>query len=339
MPTDARAPQDMGAQPEHPVPEPDPGEEIDVMGGFVRWATRATVAGATLSILIHLVLLLIAGVLTVRFQSADAGGDGPPDRVEFAVLTESELAALLAPDQSTDQPIVPERDASTDPATAELIDASSTAADSLFEAALEIEIDTGAGDIGEGEGDALLTGAGGGGTSFFGLEAQGSRFAFIVDRSGSMRGENMARLRTELVNSISELPETGEYLIVFFSDTADPLGGSPRWFHATESSKAEARRLIATVEAGGGTKPIPAFEMVFGRRVKPDAIYFMTDGIFSEDVPSRIAGLNRRFRIPIHCILFGDPSPNSIITNEVRAMMRTIANQSGGRFQHIGVGP
>lgn len=339
MPTDAGPPQENGAQPGHPSPVPDASTDRDVWGSVVRWTTRATVAGATLSILIHLVLLLVAGLLTVRFQSADAGGDGPADRVEFAVLTESELAAMMSPEQSADQPIVPERDATTDPASVELTDVTPTAADSLTEAALDIEIDVGAGDIGEGEGDSLLSGAGGGGASFFGLEAQGNRFAYIVDRSGSMRGGNMARLRTELVNSISELTENGEFLIVFFSDTSDPLGGSPRWYTASESSRAEARRLIAGVEPGGGTKPIPAFEMVFSRRVKPDAIYFMTDGIFSDDVPGRVESLNRRFRIPIHCILFGEPSRSSVITNEVRTMMRTIANQSGGRFQHVGAAP
>ncbi|USN98493.1 MAG: hypothetical protein H6810_10000 [Phycisphaeraceae bacterium] len=310
-----------------------------VWHSIVKWATRATVAGALLSLLIHLGLWMVAGFLTIRYPSADAGGAPQGNQVDFAVMTEAELAALLAPAEDVPQPLVPESEAPVDPATTDLRTAAPSSVESLTDATLDVQIDAGAGDVGEGDGEGLVTGAGGGGASFFGLEAQGSRFAYIVDRSSSMRGEKMARTRAELERSVTELAENGEFLVVFYSDQPEALGGRPQWRDASEKSKAEARRLIGAVMPMGGTKPTPAFEMVFERRIKPDAIYFMTDGRFGDEVPGQIEAMNRRYRIPIHCILFGEASTNSVISGEVRVMMEQIAQASGGRFRQVEVTP
>lgn len=339
MRSDDHTPHDTGDQFDESEVSEAGAEGAGLWASLARWVTRAAVVGAVLSLVIHLVVLTIAGILTVRYPGADAGGAPAGDQVEFALMTESELAALLAPEKETTEPMVPESEASLDPATTELRDISPTSADTLADATLEVEIDTGAGDVGDGEGEGLVTGAGGGGASFFGLEAQGSRFAYIVDRSSSMRGEKMARTRSELSRSVGELTENGEFLVVFYSDEPEALGGRPRWRDASERSKAEAKRLVGSVMPMGGTKPLPAFEMVFERRVKPDAIYFMTDGRFGDEVPGRIAAMNRRYRIPVHCILFGEPSANSVIAGEVRAMMQAIASASGGRFNHVEVQP
>jgi hypothetical protein len=316
---------------------PDPVGDI---GSKVwKWVKRASVIGAALSLAIHLVVMLLAGWLTVRYPNADAGGVGPGAEVDFAVMTESELAAMLPEADNQSDPLVPEADVAVEPAITELTEATTTT-ESLTESSLEIEIDTGAGDIGDREGGGLTTGTGGGGgASFFGLEAQGSRFAYIVDRSSSMRGEKMDHTRAELTRSVTGLMENGEFLVIFYSDSPEVLGSRLVWRDASERSKADARRQIARVEPMGGTKPLGAFEMVFGQRVRPDAIYFMTDGKFSDDIPDRVAALNDNARIPIHCILFGEPSRNSVIATEVATLMRRIAADSGGQFRHVEVIP
>ncbi len=61
--------------------------------------------------------------------------------------------------------------------------------------------------IGSGEG-----GAGGGGAKFFGVEARGSRFIFIVDVSGSMEGGKIVTLRSELTKSIDGLAENSLFI-------------------------------------------------------------------------------------------------------------------------------
>lgn len=326
-----------GANVAEQADEAEPTEPIGLWRAIVRWATRAAVMGALLSLVIHLVILVVAGLLTIRYPGADAGGTLEGDTVEFAMMTESELASMLSPEDEPAQPLVPESETPIDPATTALRDVAPTSAELTSDTNLDVQIDAGAGDVGDTEG--VVTGAGGGGASFFGLEAQGSRFAYIVDRSSSMRGEKMARTRNELSESVDALTENGEFLIVFYSDIPEALGGRPKWRDASERSKAEARRLIATTMPMGGTKPMPAFEMVFERRIKPDAIYFMTDGRFNDDVPERIEAMNRRYRIPIHCILFGEASTNSAVAQEVRAMMERIAKASGGRFRQVEVKP
>lgn len=319
--------------------EPD-GNQIGISRSLVRWLTRASVAGAVASVVVHLFAGLIASLMTVRYPDADAGGTIEGAEVEFAVMTESELAAVLAPADESPQPLVPESESSLDPTATELMEFTPSSSESLTESTVDIEIDAGAGNVGDDPGGGLTGGAGGGGgASFFGLEAQGSRFAYIVDRSSSMRGAKMTRTRMELGQSVSGLTENGEYLIVFYSDEPEALGGRARWRDASERSKQDARRLIESVVPMGGTKPMPAFELVFGQRVKPDAIYFMTDGRFGDDVPVKIESMNRRHRIPVHCILFGEPSRSSALVQDVRAMMQRICDDSGGRFRHVEIQP
>lgn len=318
-----------------PVPEAE-GAHPEPRRSLMRWLTRASVAGAVVSVLVHLFAGLVASLLVVRYPDADAGGTIEGAEVEFAVMTENELAAVLAPAQESQQPLVPESDTALDPVATELMEFTPSSSESLTESTLDVEIDAGAGDVGDDPGGGLTGGAGGGGgASFFGLEAQGSRFAYIVDRSSSMRGAKMSRTRAELSQSVSGLTENGEFLIVFYSDEPEALGGRARWRDASERSKEEARRLISSVVPVGGTKPLPAFELVFGQRVKPDAIYFMTDGRFGDDVPGRIESMNRRYRIPIHCILFGKSTQNSALMQDVRAMMQRISDDSEGRFRHV----
>ena len=317
-----------------------PEEEYpDPVAAVIKWITRASVAGAVISLGIHLLVMLLAGWLTVRYPNADAGGAGKVGEVEFAVMTEAELAAMLPEDDNQSDPLVPEADTAIDPAITDLTE-STVNTESITESSLEIEIDTGAGDIGDKEGGGLTTGSGGGGgASFFGLEAQGSRFAYIVDRSSSMRGQKMTRTRAELTRSVLALLDNGEFIVVFYSDQPDVLGGRVTWRDASERSKAEARRQIARVEPQGGTKPMGAFELIFSQRVRPDAIYFMTDGRFSDEIPARLAAMNDSARIPIHCILFGEASTNNAIAAEVRTMMQRIAGDSGGQFRHVEVAP
>src|SRR5690606_16329369 len=97
------------------------------------------------------------------------------------------------------------------------------------------------------------------------------------------------------------------------------------------SGKRSARAEINNIRAGGTTIPFPAFEEVFRMRPRPDAIYFMTDGAFSnaEAVAEEIARLNRSTGkiVPIHCITF--------IERDAEEIMKVIARQSNGSYTHV----
>ncbi len=346
---------DTGVSDTHPQPEsapsqPDIGWEIGVPAPqpaasrerLWRLLRRATLVGAGASLAVHLVLWLIAALVTVSFTTPDAGGSAP-GAVDFAVLTSVELSTIQQDALELESPAAPELPAA-DAAPVELMtDASGSEA--ITPELTQIDTALGSGDVTSSSSfEAASSGSGaagaGSGASFFGLEAQGRRFAYIVDRSASMNADTpsgrtrMELTQRELDRSIDGLLESAEFFVVFYSNTATPLGSRRLWSDATERKKLWARRELYRAYPDGGTQPMSGFEQVFKLRPPPDAIYFMTDGRFLASVPESIEQLNRRSRIPIHSIMFGEFS-NSADRDEVERMMRRIAADSGGSFARV----
>lgn len=294
---------------------------------IARWVWRATSVGLALSLVVHAVGLLLAalvplgGIAGARgTETADGGA------IEMAILSEGELDALLGPSAEAPTPVVPELDVPTpvDPSllASEVTD-SGEVSGGLPQDVGEIG---GAGDI-SGGGDGL-GGSGSGGASFFGVEARGNRFAFVVDVSGSMGGARLERLRGELITAVDTLLENSSYIIVPYSDSASVLGDKVEWREASVSGKRFARTEIAGMASSGGTIPLPAFVLLFETlRPRPDAIYFMTDGEFDEETVTRIGEMNRRLRIPIHCICYG--------SRDGEKNLQQIAKDSRGTYTFV----
>ncbi|MEQ8770596.1 MAG: VWA domain-containing protein [Phycisphaerales bacterium] len=326
-----------------------------------RWVYRGSLLGVAISIWVHLVLWIIAALVHVPYSNADAGGGAGESVVEFAIMNDIDLAPPAEADASEPVP------ASAEAAPAEIADLSELVAgdtDPLTDQAIDTRSMT---DLSSGSGDGLasdLSGfgaAGGAGASFFGLEAQGRRFVYIIDVSGSMSdeiasdqsqvtGDDEFRLRrfdytrNEVIRSISSLLETSEFSVIFYADYAHRLFKN-RWIPATERNKIMARTLLEradiraipnsvysdfTTDLGSSTRPGPAFSLAFNQGSRPDAIYFMTDGEFPPKIVADVANLNQHARIPIHCILFTDPG--SPIQSKSEELMKEIARQSGGRY-------
>lgn len=317
-------------QPDHAHPGKDPEqalaqEEPTLAVRLRTWFLRASIAGMILSLVVHVVLFLIAALITT------AGGGGrsatPGAAVEFAVMSESQLDDFQSQELSVDQPSSEElleqlSDLAADP----LLDAP---ASELFQptSRLEADITGGGGDL-TSAGDGASGGSGTGSASFFGIEARGNRFAYVVDVSGSMDREGrLAGMQGELAESISGLPEHVGFFVVFFADTAFPLGDRRKWTDANGAGKRWARESIARLTPLGATNPLPAFEMVYEIRPRPDAIYFMTDGEFDQSIADIIIRRNQERPLPIHCITF--------MSREGEGVMRRIARETGGTYTHI----
>jgi len=288
------------------------------------WTPRALAAGIVISLLVHVLVLFIAG--HIRFSRAQAGGAGPLTQpVEMAIATETELAEIEKAMLDAEPPPVPDVP-TVDLPSLEVSDvAGGDEATSLIESA-DLGAEVGAGDIGGGE--LGVGGSGGGAASFFGVEARGSRFAYIVDVSGSMGiAGKIDLLRQELIRSLDALLESAEFFVVLYNSDASPLGGRDRWIEAEPAGKRWARNALAKVNAGGGTNPMPGFQLVFSKRPRPDAIYFMTDGEFDSEIAVEIMRLNSEVRIPIHCITF--------VNRDAEELMRRIASHSDGTYTHV----
>jgi len=190
---------------------------------------------------------------------------------------------------------------------------------------------TGSGAGGEGVGPGL--GGAGGEARFFGLEARGSRFAFVIDVSGSMLPpEKIGALQAALIESIDGLLDNASFCVVLYSSGAVALLGD-EWARATDEKKKAADRGIRSIQPTGGTNPLPAFDIAFSLKPAPDAIYFMTDGVFSNEVAQELPAVIERkmreneHRTPIHCITFQDDGSAKL--------MRRLARVTGGSYVHV----
>ena len=274
----------------------------------------------------------IAAASLVRFGGAASAEPTGSEPVEFAYMPDDELEQITEIRFADDAPAVEteiEERVPLEIQTQPLVDEGGL----LDPTSAGVEIASGGGDVGQST--EALTGASTGDVSFFGVEAQGSRFAYIVDVSGSMRDNDKWLITAdELTRSIFSLPGHAEFAVLLFQRESFFVTPRRRWQEAGEEEKRSLRAALGNVGPDGGTDPRPAFKMLYEMRDKPDAIFFMTDGIFPSEVTDHIARLNRRHRIPINTVFFGSTAGNTAATDN----MRVIARQSGGRFRHVTTG-
>jgi hypothetical protein len=293
----------------------------------MRWVTRASVMACVLSLVIHVVLGMIGYAVHVRLGGGGGGGPGGP--VEVATISQTDLQAIEASEMASLAPGVDDR---------QTVD---------VETHVQIELPGGSGmtdvgdlgDIGDGFGGAgtgtgigIGTGAGGAGVGtakFFDVVSRGERFAYIVDNSGSMGGEKIAALKKELASSIDALPETAQFVVIAFNTTSEIVGKRERWIEASAKNKSEVIKDIMNIEAFGGTEPMPAFGLVFGKfRPRPDSVYFLTDGQFNPEDADRIIMMCRTAgRVPVQAITF--------VSRDGEALLKKIGRDTGGSYTHV----
>lgn len=301
-----------------------------------RLLLRASIVGFVVSALVHLtVAILAAGIVVAvvgppgpsRTISADAG---------LAMLSETELSSLEQQDLPAQRAPSAEDLAQASATKVDIPDAPDLAPGAAAPSSgpsSAVEGLGGAGDLsGVGEGGSL-GGAGGGGTKFFGVEAVGSRIAYICDVSGSMAGPKLDSLKKELVESIDALTERSSFNVALFSSESKPLLGRAKWTEANARGKKNASQNIHALTPGGATNPAPAFEDIFDLRPRPEAIYFMTDGLFAAEVADLVRQLNTQGGriVPIHCIAF--------VSRDAEDILKKIAEESDGTYTFVpGVG-
>jgi hypothetical protein len=136
------------------------------------------------------------------------------------------------------------------------------------------------------------------------------------------------------------LQEGAQFIVIPFATLAAPLGDRESWTEASLTGKRWARNAIATelARARDGTVPLPGFQIAFVQRPRADAIYFMTDGEqFPSGTEEELAKLNGQFKIPVHCIRFGDGAIERPGGNPAEKTMKSIARQSKGTYKFISI--
>jgi hypothetical protein len=174
-------------------------------------------------------------------------------------------------------------------------------------------------------------------TSMFGIDAEGSKFVYCIDRSGSMGIDGnrpLAAIKAELLRSIEKIDTVQQFQIVFYNERPrvfNPSGVPGRLAFGTEGNKAEVRRFIATVTADGGTDHEEALATAI--HMNPDVIFFLTDGDDPQLTARQLARIERiGAGITIHAIQFGT-GPERDPDN----FMAKLARQSGGKHVYVDV--
>ncbi len=187
--------------------------------------------------------------------------------------------------------------------------------------------------------------------TFFGTQAIGNKFVFVVDRSTSMEygAEDAVSEKpfnrydialAELLDAINSLKPHQEFLVIMFAhDTRvmfDPKPGiTPTLATATRQNKQRFQKWLEGLSMGWGTDPRDGLELAY--RLAPDAIFLLSDGAFineqRDNEPKSRDIVLKNSRVP------GAPSINTIaLEGEAsRGSLKEIASISNGlfRFQTI----
>ena len=169
-------------------------------------------------------------------------------------------------------------------------------------------------------------------TEFFGLRAEAETFVYVVDRSGSMdAAKEFAVAKREVLGSLATLGPKQRFQILFFSDAVKPMTERARrqdgFYFATGFNKTLAGQFVSSVVPGGGTQPLNALEAAL--ELKPDAIFFLTDGKRALS-PQDFAAVRRlnKSGTRIHCVHFGRG-------RELRSgPVAQLAAEHGGGYQY-----
>ena len=182
-------------------------------------------------------------------------------------------------------------------------------------------------------------GAGGGDFSQYGLDVGGQRgpeffglggsarearsVVFVVDRSGSMM-ETFDAVRQELRRSISSLRRSQKFHVIFFAQ--DTLENPPgRLVSAIRAQKEAFFDFLDEVTPAGHTEPTQAMQRAL--ELKPDLVYFLTDGQFDPALLPKLDRWNADRAVQIFTIAY--------VSREGAELLERIAREHGGEFRFV----
>ena len=168
--------------------------------------------------------------------------------------------------------------------------------------------------------------------SLFGVKAEGSKFVYVLDRSGSTEGKLLAAAKAQILASIEKIDDVHQFQLVVYNEhpkAFNPAGPNGHLAFGTDANRAEVKKFLGTIEADGGTDHAAALSMAI--RLRPDVIFLLTDGdkplLGARDL-ARIDRIGPG--ITIHTIQFGDgPHRNA------NSWMGKLAHQSGGEYTYV----
>ncbi len=165
--------------------------------------------------------------------------------------------------------------------------------------------------------------------SFYGIRIRSQAVTFVCDKSGSMQGNKLKTLQSELLRILDRTPPSAKIRFIFFSnDKVLDAVPKTRLGTATKKLKKTGRARIEGLLAGGATNIWMALQ---GAMKDPDVdtIVLLSDGAPTAgkvrqpaQIRKRIREQNRERMILFHMIAIGHTAPH----------FRDLARESGGTY-------
>lgn len=201
---------------------------------------------------------------------------------------------------------------------------------------------------GASDGGSLFGVAGGTGTgpraTFFGATGNAMKIVYIIDRTGSLVDSWRTGVQAEVKKSVNKLVAAQAFAVITFTSAdyggAKIVGNWTAMRYASRENKAAFMSEFDPLPSAGGDADQfdifkNAFEMAFSLR--PQQIFFLTDGEFDPKLLSVISELNRDKSVKISTIAFTVSTKSmSPTARAIRARMQLMASQNGGAYKEIG---
>jgi hypothetical protein len=302
------------------------------------------------SLLLHFLLLGVLALVTLRSSGVDLGFElafsDSVEAVDFDAVEFSLPAATMdAPDLESDALTEAETQLEDTQLTLDEAVTEPVELESMFAMADAMDFETGAtmdeafGDS-EGQAGGTTGGVGSdGGASFYGINAEGSRFVYVIDASTSMLDDDRwHRAVIQLLESISGLRSSQRFLVMTYSSTFRPMMNMPlddiQLVRATRANKKRLAAWLAGQRPNGFTQPAGA--MMVGLSLNVDAIYLLSDGLLMDDTRQQLRVQNKprilRFgggkKTPVNTIAMD-------IVGDGADLLRDIAEENAGVFRVV----
>jgi hypothetical protein len=193
--------------------------------------------------------------------------------------------------------------------------------------------------------DKSRTSHGAGKTAFFGIQATGRTFAFIIDITGSMSGRRIETCRRELAAALESLGDGTEFIVLLFSHIIVEPPMQDDWIPVRQDTVHQMVQWFNRVAANGGNDAWPVFKKAFSFSHKPDAVFFLTDGDLTGIRPEDLARLRTSAGGSVFSrlmgSLFSDQSSNTVIhtiavdESPSEELLKAIAADSGGEYRLV----
>jgi hypothetical protein len=211
--------------------------------------------------------------------------------------------------------------------------------------------------VGRRDGAGAAGGGGGGGAGFMGIPEDAKSVVYVLDFSSSMAEAANLRanaLKVELERSIKALPEGAAFTVILFGRSPLPgesavrrEDGSEIWrtawpmppegalVKATPSNRQLAISWIRRQQPDPGGNSWPWDSMQMALSLRPEAIFFLTDGALGDyglfELMDEIRKGNADKQTRIHTVALG--SPGDV------ASLQGIAADNGGSYRWVELTP